>query len=554
MIGTIRKHSGWLWILIAGLTIISFVWFMGSAPSRGRGGGGGGGGEFGTIYGRIITQPDYLEAKKEFGIFYWLHNGAWPDRAQNLTETDREREIYIRLLLTRKAKALGVHVSDDDVATSASAMLKSLGRNGQTVPMDEFVQRVLMPEGLTADDFAQFVRSDLEIQQLVQAMGLSGNLVTPQEAALFYQRDHQEASAQIVFFSASNYLSDVVASPGNVGQFYTNYLAAYRLPDRVQVNYVSFEASNFLAQAKVEWAATNLEDNVDAAFRQYGMSAFPEAKTEADAKAKIRETLIRQRAMADAKKQADAFATTLFAMDPAKAENLDVVAKQSGLPVHTTAPFSADYGPEEFSAPSEFIKNAFQLNADVPVAGPIAGTDAIYVIALARQLPSEIPSFEQIHDRVTRDYEQRVATIYAQRAGTNFMVRLSIQMATGKSFAAACTSAGLHSETLPPFSIGTEELPEIGSRAELGRLKQAVFTTPAGRTSPFVQTEDGGFIVYVQSLLPVDATRQAADMPHFIAQVRNQNVNDAFNEWLNSEANRELRNVPFFQKQAAAAH
>jgi parvulin-like peptidyl-prolyl isomerase len=554
MIGTIRKHSGWLWILIAGLTIISFVWFMGSAPSRGRGGGGGGGGEFGTIYGRMVTQPDYVAARNEFAIFYFLHNNEWPDRAQNLTETDREREIYIRLLLTRKARALGVHVSDDDVATSASAMLNSLGRNGQAVPMDEFVQRVLTPEGLTADDFAAFIRSDLEIQQLVQIMGLSGYLVTPQEAALFYQRDHQEASAQIVFFSASNYLSDVVASPGVVGQFYTNYLAAYRLPDRVQVNYVSFDVSNFLAQSKAEWAATNLEDNVDAAFRQYGMSAFPEAKTEADAKAKIRETLIRQRALSDAKKQADAFATTLFAMDPPKAENLDAVAKQSGLVVRTTEPFSADYGPEEFSATSEFIKTAFQLNADVPVAGPIAGTDAIYVIALARQLPSEIPSFEQIRDRVTRDYEQRVATVYAQRAGTNFTVKLAIQMAMGKSFAAACTSAGLHAEALPPFSIGTDELPEIGSRAELGRLKQAVFTTPVGRTSPLVQTQDGGFIVYVQSLLPIDSARQAADMPHFLAQVRSQNVNDAFNEWLNSEANRELRNVPFFQKQAAAAH
>lgn len=553
MIGTIRKHSGWLWILIAGLTIISFVAFMGSAPSRGRGGGGGGG-ELGTIYGRIVTQPDYMAAKKEFAIFYFLHYNEWPDRAQNLTEADREKEIYLRLMLTRKAKALGVYVSDDDVAAAASAMLNSMGRNGQTVPMDEFVQRVLMPEGLTADDFATFVRCDLEIQQLEQAMGMAGDLVTPQEAALFYQRDHQEASAQIVFFSASNYLSDVVASPGIVGQFYTNYLAAYRLPDRVQVNYVSFEVSNFLAQSKVEWAATNLEDNVDAAFRQYGMSAFPEAKTEADAKAKIRETLIRQRAMADAKKQADAFATTLFAMDPAKAENLDAVAKQSGLVVHTTAPFAADYGPEEFSASSEFIKTAFQLNADVPVAGPIAGTDGIYVIALARQLPSEIPSFEQIRDRVTRDYEQRAATFYAQRAGTNFTVKLAIQMAMGKSFAAACTSSGLHPETLPPFSIGTEELPEIGSRAELGRLKQAVFTTPVGRTSPLVQTADGGFIVYVQSLLPVDAVRQSADMPRFIAQMRNQNVSDAFNEWLNSEANRELRNVPVLQKQAAAAH
>ena len=38
MIGTIRKHSKWLWWIIAGLTIISFVVFMGSGPA-GRNGG-----------------------------------------------------------------------------------------------------------------------------------------------------------------------------------------------------------------------------------------------------------------------------------------------------------------------------------------------------------------------------------------------------------------------------------------------------------------------------------------------------------------------------------
>ena len=95
----------------------------------------------------------------------------------------------------------------------------------------------------------------------IQTIGLAGALITPQEAAAIYQREHQELSAQIVFFSASNYL--VVRSPVTpeaIAQFYTNYLAEYRLPDRVQVNYVEFKVTNFLAQAKAEWAKTNFDD------------------------------------------------------------------------------------------------------------------------------------------------------------------------------------------------------------------------------------------------------------------------------------------------------
>ena len=552
MIGTIRKHSSWLWLIIAGLTIISFVWFMGSAPSRSAARSGGSAGDFGTIYGRRVTQQDYVRARNEFSLFYWQHNGEWPGHTTSITANDIDRETYIRLLLTRKGANLGIQISDDAVAAAASEFLHSLGgRSGQSVPMDEFVLRVLQPQGLTAEDFADFIRSDMIIQQLVNALGLSGTLVTPQEAAMFYQRDHQEVSAQVVFFSASNYLAQVVATPANVGQYFTNYLAAYRLPDRVQVNYVAFELTNYLAQSRAEWAKTNLEDNVDAAFRQYGMSAFPGAKTEADAKAQIREGLIRRRALLDAKAVADDFATVLFAMDPAKAENLNLVAKQKGLTVQTTEPFAADSGPMDFVAPAEFTKSAFQLNADVPVAGPIAGTETYYVIALAKQLPSEIPPLDQIRERVTEDYKERVATIYAERAGTNFVAALPAQVAAGKSFSSAAAADGFRPEILPPFSLDTEEVPAVEGRVELNRLKQAAFTTPPGHISQFIPTADGGFVLYVQSLLPLDEARKAADMPQFIAQLRRARQNEAFNEWLGTEANRELRNTPFYQRQTA---
>jgi hypothetical protein len=41
-------------------------------------------------------------------------------------------------------------------------------------------------------------------------------------------------------------------------------------------------------------------------------------------------------------------------------------------------------------------------------------------------------------------------------------------------------------------------------------------------------------------------------MPQFLAQVRRARQGEAFNLWLQGEANRELRTTPFFQKQAAA--
>ncbi|MGH7989605.1 MAG: peptidyl-prolyl cis-trans isomerase, partial [Limisphaerales bacterium] len=383
--------------------------------------------------------------------------------------------------------------------------------------------------------------------------GLTGELITPQEAATAYRREYQELSAQIVFFSASNYLAQVAATPAAVAQFYTNYLAEYRLPDRVQVSYVEFNISNYLAQAKAELAKTNFDEQVDAIYNQYGAQAFPDEKTPEAAKAKIREMLIRRNALTVARAKADEFANTVFAIDPAKPENLATVAKQKGFAVHVTAPFDKQYGPAEFAAPEDFTKITFGLSPDEPFSSPITGPDGVYVIAFDKQLPSEIPPFEQIHARVTQDFQMHAATLLAQNAGTNFVRTLTNAPAGGKSFSATCLAAGLKPETLPPFSLSTKELPELAGRAELSQFKRAAFTAQVGHASDFDETDDGGFVVFVQSQLPVDETKMDSDLPQFTAALRRTRESEAFNQWLMREANQSLRDTPIFQQSADAA-
>ena len=551
MIGTIRKHSSWLWWLIAGLTIVSFVVFMGSGPARN--GGGRVAGSYGTIYGRPITAQDFQKAQAEFYLYSWMHNGQWPDKTSNISRDETEQGIYIRLLLDAKAKQLGIHVGEDALVTAANDFLRSLGRNGQPVAMDKFVEQVLAPEGLGVTDLQNFLRDELVVQQMIQVLGLSGALITPQEAGQLYDREHREVSAQAVFFSASNYLAQVAVTPAAVGQFYTNYLAAYREPARVQVSYVFFNVTNYLATAKAELEKTNFTEYVNAVYQQYGQSQFPEAKTPDEAKAKIREVLIRERASRNARQVANDFATTVFAVEPAKADNLIAAAKQKGLAYGITAPFAANSGPQEFDAPAAFTKAAFQLNADEPFAGPIPAADGIYVIALANQLPSAIPPLEEIRGRVTEDFRERSAMELAQRAATNFYFGVTVQMAAGNSFGKAVAASGQSPQLLPPFSLSSTELPGFSERASLNQFKQAAFTTAPGHISNFQPTSDGGFILFVQQLLPVDATEKTSALPQFLAQVRRARQTEAFNLWLQAEANRELRNTPFFEKMTANA-
>jgi hypothetical protein len=161
------------------------------------------------------------------------------------------------------------------------------------------------------------------------------------------------------------------------------------------------------------------------------MADFPDAKTPDEAKAKIRDLLTRQRALADARAQANDFATAVFNLNPLQADNLATVAKQKGLTVQLTAPFASLYGPDEFTAPPAFTKSAFALTPDDPLCRPDPRPTSVYVIALAKQLPSEIPPLDQIRDRVTQDYRTVQATMIAQRTGTNFAPALAGQLMAG---------------------------------------------------------------------------------------------------------------------------
>ncbi len=551
MIGTIRKHSKWLWAVIITATIISFV-YWGAGSSQVGSGSGRAVGDFGTINGKAVTQHAYLEALNEFKLFYLFHYGEFPGKKSNVSETDMEREAYVRLLLIQKADELGIHVGADAVATMAGQMLRSLGRSGQTVTMEAFAKQVLAPNNLSVGDFENFVRHDLFIQQLIRTLGLPGAFVTPQEAAAVYQRDHQEISAQIVYFPATNYLASVPTAPAAIAQFYTNYMAAYRLPERVAVRYVAFNVSNFMEQAKSEWAKTNFDSQIDSVYFQYGAQAFPEAKTPAEAKLKIRESLIAQRALADARVQVNEFASAVFKIEPVSAGNLDTVARQKGLTVQVTAPFSAAAGPQEFTAPEGWVKAAFGLTPEAPFANPILGNGMIYVIALAQQLPSEIPPLEVLRDRVTLDYTFQEARQLAVRAGTNFVNTLAGAMAAGKSFSAACVAAGFSPQVLPPFSLGTRTLPALGDLADVNQVKQAAFTTRVGQASAFEPNNAGGFVLFVQSLQPVAPAVLSAELPQFITSLQRTRENEAFNQWLQTAANNDLTDTPLARRAAAA--
>ena len=544
MFGTIRKHQTWLWAVIITLTIISFVTFL--SPNSKLNGSGAGSGNYGSINGEKVTRDQYANAYREVDLHTFFMSGHWLNEDKKQTRVDPERETYQWLLLTQLQRKLGIHVGDTAAASMGQQMLRSFERMGVTSP-SMFIQRVLQPRGLSIDDFERYVRHFLGIQELITTYGLSGKLITPQEAKALYEREHQEVATEAVFFSASNYLAGVTVNPETIAQFYSNRLANYIIPDRVQVSYVQFNVTNFLPQAETQ-LSSNLTEMVEANYQRLGSNYFADAKSPEEAKGKIRQQLIRTQAMNDARKQALEFANVLFDVKPFETESLQKLAKTNGLVAVVSAPFDRDEDPKDLQVGPDFTKAAFALSPDEPYAGPLPGQDGVYVISYNRQIPRETPSLDQVRERVIADYKHSQAMMQAQMAGRIFYQTATNGLAQGKAFTNICAEAHVQPAQLPAFSISTRSLPDVEDMVSLNQLKQIAFGTAPGKLSPFQPTMEGGLVVYVRNKLPLDEAKAQTELPTFVSNLRRSRQQEAFEDWFRKEAEKALRDTPVAQQ------
>ncbi|HZR20843.1 MAG TPA: peptidyl-prolyl cis-trans isomerase [Verrucomicrobiae bacterium] len=546
MFGTIRKHQTWLWAVIITLTIISFVSFLSpnSKMNAGRGSD-----NYGSINGERVTRIEKANAYREVDLHILFMSGHWLSDEKKDSRVNPELETYRWLLLAQLQRKLGIHVGDDAAASMAQQMIHSFERMGITSPA-MFIERVLQPHGYGVDDFERYIRHFVGVQELISTFGLSGRLITPQEAKALYDREHQELATEAVFFPASNYLASVSVSPEALGQFYSNRLANYIIPERVQVSYVRFNVTNYLAQAETE-LGTNLTELIEANYQRMGTNYFTDAKTPDEVKAKIRQGLIRNQAMKYATKNALEFANVLFDLKPFSPDQLQKLAATNGVTASVTAPFSRDEDPKDLEVGADFSKAAFALTPDEPYAGPISGQDGVYVISYDQQLPRETPSLDQVRDKVMADFKHSQAMMQAQLAGRAAYQSLTNGLAQGKSFTNLCAEAHLQPTVLPPFSISTRAVPEAEEMVNLTQLKQLAFSTPPGQVSPYQPTLDGGLVLYVKSKLPLDESKATADLPSFVANLRRTRQQEAFEDWFRKEAEHALQDTPVGQQKAA---
>jgi hypothetical protein len=254
--------------------------------------------------------------------------------------------------------------------------------------------------------------------------------------------------------------------------------------------------------------------------------------------------MLKGQALIEARRAANAFAGPLFEKEPLNADNLLAMAKAQGLEVKTSAPFSRSDVPAELDVDRTFTKSASRLSAAEPFMQPMVGEQGVYVIALAKVIPSEVPTLDQVRAQVETDYKNAQALLKARLQGQAFQTTLNAALQQGKTFAATAVEAGHKPIKLEPISRATESVPSADDFISVDLLKRMTYSTEVGKVSEFQPTQSGGALIFVRSKLPINEARLNEEMPRFLTYIRQQRQQEVFNAWFSEEAKRGLAETP----------
>jgi len=533
MFGTIRKHQQWLWVVIITAVIISFVVYF--TPNQGPGNGNRGNQQLGTIDGKSVDDQQIRSALSQAKLSGFLRYGeAFQSGRAEQMGFNLKQETMQRLFLGIRLKEAGIQVSDDAVAVWIREYLKD-PKTG-VVNFDAFLKNALQPSGFSESEFFEFVRYEVGMQELERVVGITGQLVTPQEAEATFRRDNETLTVSLVAFSSSNYLASVAINDAKLGEFFTNRLANYRIPERVTLSFVRFPSTNFTATAEAEIAARpNFTNELEQVYSQRGADAFRDptgAPMSKDAAlAKIREVTIQQRSVQLAAQQANEFANELYQMEPATPANLAALAAKKGLSIQQTPPFADSErapGLDDIN-PNAIAQALSKATPSQPFLTPLAGQQGVVVSAVTGRTPSSVPSLDAVRAQVENDYKTSTSTEAARNAGRAFQAS-----ATGKSFADAAKAASLTPVEFS-FSPSSPSIPGLDGRVNPSQVKAAAGRLSPGGVGEFVPTFDGGFILALRERKAPAEDLVKSGAGSFLGELRQQREREAFNTWFLTE-------------------
>jgi parvulin-like peptidyl-prolyl isomerase len=484
MVSLIRRFQQPLMILITFLIIIAFVWLYNANSHMDRLGTD----KVGTIYGRDITQSEFVRTAKKFelarDLMLYDYLEAMVGPAMTLDQAT-ENYVWNSMVLRHEAKAMGVQPMETEVEEYVKEM-QVFQANGtyDGTRFVNFVQNALSPRGFSEEQLFELIRDNLRLRKIKEVLG-STVAPTPAEVRTAFEQRNQRTEASLVRFKLEDVLKDVQLTEEDLKKAFEERSSTLNTEEKRKVKYVAFTLP--------------------------ADSKLPPGKERMDA----------LQVLAD---KASAFSVEMT--EPTA--NFDEAAKKQGTTAQLSSEFDRNTPPAELGTSEEAVQAAFALTKEQPNSDPVSTDNGYYILQLAEVIPARPLTFEEakpkLEDQLKNERAREMITLKATEARN----KISAAMAQGKSFADAAKEAGVTPEQFPAFSMAEPKFEQPDAR----EVMMTAFEMKPGTLSQVVPAASGSLIVYVDKRLPVDEQAFEKERSNVAQSLTRGRREGLFREWL----------------------
>lgn len=517
----VRKNLRWLLAGVLVLLIPGFVALFTHTGDSGRKQAG----DLPTIDGKPVNPAELQDARNAVRAQYLLRTGREIQRTPAI-EDEITQQAVVRIVLLRKARALGIRVSDDEILQQVQSQPLFQNENRQFDP-ERYRQAMvyLAQRGLTEATFEAVLRDELTLARL-QALVAGGVNVTPQQLARSYAPLHERMTIELVKLDVADEPASAPVTDDEARAYYEKSKEAFRLPARVRVRYAHFTIS--AAKQSIQLADADIAEYFERNKIKYTGTNNVPATLDA-VKDEVRAELLALRAERLASDRATELSVKLVQPEGATAPDFAKLAAEAGAEVRETTPFAARDKAPGVEAGPQFNQAAFALTADAPVSDALQGKDGFYVLQLLERLPSAVPAFEDVKAKVVERLQRERALQVVHARGRDAAAKAKQAVAAGKSFADACRELKLKVTTPAPFSA-TDETPTVPAA---GQIKQLAIGMATNSVSDFIPTETGGVFFHLTGRAAPDPTLFEKDKEMLATRTLAQHRQAIFDGWIN---------------------
>jgi len=435
-----------------------------------------------SVNGEAIPPKEVRRSAQQLERFYRQLYGEnlTPELMKALDFKNRALEQMINTaLLKQEAQRLGFSVTDEEVRAAIEG-IQGLNVDGRF--QREAYFRYLRLQGVTPTDFESEQRDRL-LMQKVQELVTSSIRADDVGAREVYAFENEKVNLAFVRVKGSDLVKEITPSDADVSKYYEEHREAFREPDRVAIDTVSYDAKDFEKDATVSDADIELEYNT------YKTERYGEPE-----EVHARHILFSVPPDADEAKRAEIRARAAVVLERLKkGEDFAAVAKEVSED-EANKDKGGDLGFIRRGNTEEPFENAaFGLQAG-ELSGVVETRHGLHIIKVDERQAAREKPLAEVRDEIVKSLRADRARVAARDAA----FADSEKAGGGTSLAELAKARGLQVASPPPFAQNEE----ISGLSRASELVKSAFTTAPGQVGPVVQVGDSLILFRVREKIP----------------------------------------------------